>query len=165
MRTQLLVAQYLKENGWPFAESVGPGRSGADILGTPDVCIEVLAAKSAVCDNGSGPRGVGSTAEGLTHSPDLSREGLAMKATRKPIDPATLTERVMQRIWAKTCITEAGCIEWTGARSSNGYGRVGFRRGHDLTAPNAWACSNGGKSRMCRLCRNESARARRVVTA
>ncbi len=43
MRTQLLVAQYLKENGWPFAESAGAGRSGADITGTPDLSIEIKA--------------------------------------------------------------------------------------------------------------------------
>lgn len=43
MRTQLLVAEHLKDNGWPFAESAGSGRSGADILGTPDIAVEVKA--------------------------------------------------------------------------------------------------------------------------
>ena len=43
MRTQLLVAEYLKVHGWPFAESAGPGRSGVDILGTPDIAVEVKA--------------------------------------------------------------------------------------------------------------------------
>lgn len=164
-----------------------------------------------------------------------------MKATRRPIDPATLTENVMRRIWSKSVIAPSGCIEWRGAKSPNGYGRVGFnfdgtmghytttavvhrltlvwalgedvpddcdvdhlcrnracvrpdhlepvtrrenirrgigvgsdtvrldelsgicKRGHDLTAPNAWAYfkSNGRTSRHCRLCRNENARVRR----
>ena len=43
MRTQLLVAQYLREHGWPFAESAGSGRSGADITGTPDISVETKA--------------------------------------------------------------------------------------------------------------------------
>lgn len=43
MRTQKLVAEYLRANGWPFAESAGAGRSGADITGTPDVCVEIKA--------------------------------------------------------------------------------------------------------------------------
>ena len=42
-RTQLLVAQYLAANGWPWAESAGAGRPGADITGTPDVAVEVKA--------------------------------------------------------------------------------------------------------------------------
>lgn len=43
MRTQLLVAGHLKAHGWPFAESAGSGRAGADILGTPDIAVEVKA--------------------------------------------------------------------------------------------------------------------------
>ena len=43
MRTQLLVAQYLRERGWPYAESAGAGRSGTDVLGTPDIAVEVKA--------------------------------------------------------------------------------------------------------------------------
>ena len=43
MRTQLLVTQYLKERGWPYAESAGAGRSGTDVLGTPDIAVEVKA--------------------------------------------------------------------------------------------------------------------------
>lgn len=35
------------------------------------------------CDNGSTPAGAGNTARGLTRSSGTSREGLAMKATRK----------------------------------------------------------------------------------
>lgn len=73
------------------------------------------------------PKQIGTAAEtAVVRAAGTSREGLAMKATRRPIDPATLTESVMRRIWAKTMITPAGCIEWTGARASNGYGRIGF---------------------------------------
>ncbi len=43
MRSQLLVARYMAENGWPHAETAGSGRSGPDILGTPGLSIEVKA--------------------------------------------------------------------------------------------------------------------------
>ncbi len=43
MRTQLLVAETLARNGWPFAESAGAGRQGADVTGTPDIAVEVKA--------------------------------------------------------------------------------------------------------------------------
>lgn len=43
MRTQLLVAEYMQKHGWPFATSAGAGRSGVDILNTPDVAVEVKA--------------------------------------------------------------------------------------------------------------------------
>lgn len=43
MRTQKLVAAHLAANGWPFAESAGAGRQGADITGTPDLAVEVKA--------------------------------------------------------------------------------------------------------------------------
>ena len=43
MRTQLLVAEMLARNGWPFAESAGAGRNGADVTGTPDIAVEVKA--------------------------------------------------------------------------------------------------------------------------
>lgn len=43
MRTQLLVADHLKANGWPWAESAGSGRAGVDVLGVPGVSLEVKA--------------------------------------------------------------------------------------------------------------------------
>jgi len=43
MRTQKLVADYMRENGWPFADSAGAGRQGVDITGTVDLAIEVKA--------------------------------------------------------------------------------------------------------------------------
>jgi|SRR5699024_11308670 len=43
MRTQKLVAEALARNGWPFAESAGAGRQGADVTGTPDIAVEVKA--------------------------------------------------------------------------------------------------------------------------
>ena len=43
MRSQKLVAEALAANGWPFAESAGAGRSGADVTGTPDIAVEVKA--------------------------------------------------------------------------------------------------------------------------
>lgn len=43
MRTQKLVAEYLRDRGWPHASSAGAGRSGADVLETPDISVEVKA--------------------------------------------------------------------------------------------------------------------------
>jgi len=43
MQTQVTVAGYLAENGWPFATDAGPGRPGSDILGVPGLAIEVKA--------------------------------------------------------------------------------------------------------------------------
>lgn len=43
MRTQLLVADYLKDHGWPHATSAGAGRAGVDVLNTPDIAVEVKA--------------------------------------------------------------------------------------------------------------------------
>ena len=43
LRTQLLTANYFKDNGWPFAESTGPGRSGVDVTGLPGISMEVKA--------------------------------------------------------------------------------------------------------------------------
>lgn len=43
MRTQKLVANYLADRGWPFAESAGAGRQGSDVTGTPDIAVEVKA--------------------------------------------------------------------------------------------------------------------------
>jgi hypothetical protein len=33
-KSQKIVANYLVENGWPYAESTGAGRSGTDVTGT-----------------------------------------------------------------------------------------------------------------------------------
>src|SRR5690348_3959728 len=43
MRTQLLVANHLRSNGWPHATSAGAGRTGSDVLETPDIAVEVKA--------------------------------------------------------------------------------------------------------------------------
>ena len=45
-RTQAVVAQYLRSNGWPFAESTGASRQGADVTGTVDLAIEVKARRA-----------------------------------------------------------------------------------------------------------------------
>jgi len=41
--TQKMVADYLKVNGWAYAESTGAGRQGSDITGTPAIDWEVKA--------------------------------------------------------------------------------------------------------------------------
>lgn len=41
--TQRIVADTLKERGWPFAEAVGAGATGKDITGTPGLAFEVKA--------------------------------------------------------------------------------------------------------------------------
>lgn len=44
MKTQALIAEDLKASGiYPYATDAGAGRSGADILNTPGVSIEVKA--------------------------------------------------------------------------------------------------------------------------
>lgn len=42
-RSQKVVALYLAENGFPFAESTGAGRQGSDITGTVGIDWEVKA--------------------------------------------------------------------------------------------------------------------------
>ena len=37
------LADHLKRHGWPYAESTGAGRQGADITGTPGLAWEVKA--------------------------------------------------------------------------------------------------------------------------
>lgn len=43
LRSQKVVAEYLKVNGWPYAESTGAGRSGSDVTGVPGLALEVKA--------------------------------------------------------------------------------------------------------------------------
>lgn len=38
-----IVAAYLRENGWPYAEPVGASRRGSDVTGTPGIDWEVKA--------------------------------------------------------------------------------------------------------------------------
>ena len=42
-KSQKIVANYLVENGWPYAESTGAGRSGTDVTGTIGIDWEVKA--------------------------------------------------------------------------------------------------------------------------
>jgi hypothetical protein len=44
-RSQKVVAMYLAEHGFPFAESTGAGRQGSDITGTIGIDWEVKARK------------------------------------------------------------------------------------------------------------------------
>lgn len=44
--TQRLVADYLKTNGFPYAESTGAGRTGTDITGTIGIDWEVKARRN-----------------------------------------------------------------------------------------------------------------------
>ena len=39
--SQRIVADFLKANGWPYAEPVGAGRPGSDVTGVVGVDIEV----------------------------------------------------------------------------------------------------------------------------
>lgn len=42
-RTQKVWAEYLAENGFPYAESTGAGRSGTDVTGTVGIDWEIKA--------------------------------------------------------------------------------------------------------------------------
>ena len=44
--SERIVANYLKEHGWPYAEPVGAGRSGSDVTGIVGVDIEVKARRN-----------------------------------------------------------------------------------------------------------------------
>ena len=44
--SQRIVADYLREHGFGFAESTGAGRSGTDVTGTPGIDWEVKARRS-----------------------------------------------------------------------------------------------------------------------
>jgi hypothetical protein len=46
--TQKFVADFLKENGYPFAEPVGAGRAGSDVTGTPGIDWEVFARRDGL---------------------------------------------------------------------------------------------------------------------
>ena len=46
--SQKIVARYLEDNGFPFAESTGAGRAGTDITGTPGIDWEVKARRGLV---------------------------------------------------------------------------------------------------------------------
>ena len=41
--SQRIVADYLREHGWMYAEPVGAGRDGSDITGLLDIDVEVKA--------------------------------------------------------------------------------------------------------------------------
>lgn len=63
IKSQVLVAAYLQENGYPFACDAGPGRPGKDILNVPFRCEvkaragfdPVSALRQAVTSAGDGP--------------------------------------------------------------------------------------------------------------
>lgn len=42
-RTQSVVAQWFAQRGWPYAESTGASRQGADVTGMLDCAVEVKA--------------------------------------------------------------------------------------------------------------------------
>ena len=44
--SQRIVANYFKDNGWPFAEPVGAGRPGSDVTGIVGVDVEVKARRN-----------------------------------------------------------------------------------------------------------------------
>ncbi len=46
MATQRIVADDLRSSLWPYVESTGAGRQGADLTGTPGVCIEIKARRA-----------------------------------------------------------------------------------------------------------------------
>lgn len=43
LQSQIFVARYFAENGWPYALPQGSGRQGSDVTGVPGVDIEVKA--------------------------------------------------------------------------------------------------------------------------
>lgn len=96
--------------------------------------------------NESGPRGARNTIPGLTHSTDITREGLAMKATRilptrdrVSLDPhPELAEAVtVSRFWRMVRMGDSSeCWAWTGQAAADGYGSFFYhgemRRSHEM---------------------------------
>lgn len=41
--SQAIVARYLAQHGWPYAEPTGAGRQGSDVIGVLDIDVEVKA--------------------------------------------------------------------------------------------------------------------------
>lgn len=101
---------------------------------------------SGKCDNKDGPRRCVNTSEGLTHSSDLSREGLGMEPTRVcrscgteiPRNPKWSKAHYATRLYCnRACqvaftpavgldyaVSESGCWEWLGHIDRNGYGKA-----------------------------------------
>lgn len=59
--TQLAVAGYFRDHGWPYATDAGAGRSGSDLLGVPGLGVEIKARRDLnpmawvrQADNGTG---------------------------------------------------------------------------------------------------------------
>ena len=89
------------------------------------------------CDNESGPGGAGNTIRGLTHSSDLSREGLAMKATR--LNAAVRDPRRVARFLAKVEQRSVGeCWPWTKSTRTSGHGQFSIGTG-DLVQAHRFA--------------------------
>jgi hypothetical protein len=44
--SQRIVADYFRENGWPYAEPTGAGRQGTDVTGIVGVDVEVKARRA-----------------------------------------------------------------------------------------------------------------------
>lgn len=63
---------------------MGDRREGSGIPACEAVIV--LATVEQACDNGSGPGGAGNTDRGLTHSLDLTKEGLMPDSTTRPAD-------------------------------------------------------------------------------
>jgi len=70
--SQAIVARYLKQHGWLFAESTGAGRAGSDITGTPCIDWEVKAR-----------RGFNPT-EAMTQAAERIEEGVIPVAVLRP---------------------------------------------------------------------------------
>jgi len=70
--SQRIVADYLREHGWPFAEPVGAGRKGSDVTGTPAIDWEVKARRGF------------SPTEAMKQSQERSADGVIPIAVLRP---------------------------------------------------------------------------------
>ena len=98
--SQRIVAEYLRANGWPFAEPVGAGRQGSDITGTPALDWEVKARRKL------------ELTQTLTQQTQRAREGVVSIAVIRPdgYGPARISEwpAVMPLSVAVQLLREAG---------------------------------------------------------
>ncbi len=70
--TQRIVANYLREHGWPFAEPQGAGRQGSDITGTPALDWEIKARRGF------------SPTEAMKQSANRAKEGVVPIVVLRP---------------------------------------------------------------------------------
>lgn len=89
----------------------------------------------------------------MNHDPDP----LDSSVVAEEMFTVNLTQTQIARFWSKTELKESGCIEWTRAKRSHGYGAVRLERKSHGAHRVAFFLKNGSfpaKSEICHRCDN-----------